>query len=136
MKKLEDYKDILLEKKSFAQVAIVRKNGDPHVTPLWFSVSDNDLTEGIININTATGRVKANNIKTGDKIAISISDPENPYRFLGVEGIIQNTIMGEEAETHIDELASKYLGKEKYPYRTETEKRIKYPVKITKIFGS
>lgn len=136
MKNLSDYKDILIEKTSFAQVAIVRKNGTPHVTPLWFSVSEGDLNDGIININTATGRVKANNMQTGDKIAISIMDPENPYRFLGVEGTIQDRIMGEEAETHIDELALKYLGKDKYPYRTETEKRIKFHVKIDKVFGN
>jgi PPOX class probable F420-dependent enzyme len=128
--------DILIEKTSFAQVGIVRKNGTPHVTPLWFSVAESDLDAGIININTATGRVKANNMKTGDKIAISILDPENAYRYLGMEGTIQTRIMGGEAEGHIDELALKYLGKESYPYRNDTEKRIKFYVKIDKVFGN
>jgi PPOX class probable F420-dependent enzyme len=132
---LSNFRDILIDKTSFAQVAIVRKNGTPHVTPLWFSVSESDLEAGIININTATGRVKAYNMKTGDKVAISILDPENAYRYFGMEGTIQTRIMGGEAESHIDELALKYLGKEKYPYRTETEKRIKFHVKIDKIYG-
>ncbi|MHA2089395.1 MAG: hypothetical protein ACW98K_00940 [Candidatus Kariarchaeaceae archaeon] len=59
MNNLSNFRDILIDKTSFAQVAIVRKNGTPHVTPLWFSVSESDLEAGIININTATGRVKA-----------------------------------------------------------------------------
>ncbi len=136
MKELEEYRDLLFEKKSFAQVAITRKNGDPHVTPLWFDLSENDLSNNILNINTATGRVKSNNIQIGDKIALCIMDPDNPYRYLGIKGSVTSLIMGPEAETHIDLLALKYLGEEKYPYRNDKEKRIKIPIKVQKIYGN
>lgn len=135
MKDLDSYKDLLFEKKCFAQIAIVRKNGKPHVTPIWFNLSEEDFKNKIININTATGRVKSSNMNVGDKIALSIVDIENPYRYLGIEGTIVKRIMGEEADSHIDQLAMKYLEQEKYPYRTDTEERIKMHVKIDKIYG-
>ncbi|MHA2366465.1 MAG: pyridoxamine 5'-phosphate oxidase family protein [Candidatus Hodarchaeales archaeon] len=133
---LEDYRDILLEKKSFVQVALVQKNGNPHVTPLWFSMSDQDFKDGLININTAHGRVKARNLKEGTKVALSIQDPDNPYKYLGLIGSIKYVIEGKEAEDHIDLLAKKYLNKDTYPYRQSGEKRIKYKITIENKYGN
>ncbi len=130
---LKKYRDLLFDKLSFANVAIVRKNGQPHVSPVWFDLSNEDFQNHIININTAKGRVKANNMKIGDHVAISILDPDNSYRYLGIDGIVIDRIMGNEAEKHIDALAKKYINKEIYPYRTENEQRIKIKIKITNI---
>ena len=133
MSKLKEYRDLLLDKISFVQVAIVKENGNPHVSPLWFSLDEEDLQNDIININTAKGRIKANNLVTGSSVALVIMDPDNPYRYLGIEGKIVNTIEGGIAETHIDLLAKKYLNKDKYPYRKDSEVRIKLRVKAEKV---
>ncbi len=133
MSELSNYRDLLFDKTSFVQVAIVKENGEPHVSPLWFDLSEEDLENDIININTAKGRVKANHLKNGSSVAMVIMDPDNPYRYLGIEGKVINTIEGEVAENHIDQLAFKYLEKEKYPYRKVTEFRIKLQVKIEKV---
>ena len=94
MNKLEEFKDILFDKKAFALVALVTKQGLPHVTPLWFDLTEEDYNNGILNINTATGRVKSNNLSKGSKVAISIMDPDNGYRYLGFHGTILDWIMG------------------------------------------
>lgn len=133
MQELEKYRDILLEKKAFAQVGITRKNGKPHVSPLWFDMTEDDYQNGIININTAQGRVKANHIAKGDTIAISILDPDNPYRYLGLEGEVLDTITGPVAEDHIDGLMFKYQGKRPYAYRKEGEVRIKISIQIINV---
>jgi len=130
MKTLKEFSEIL-NKKSILNLAIIKKNGLPHVSPIWFS---DDRENGIIFINTATGRVKSA-LDVGSKVAGSILDPDNDYSYLGFEGTITERIMGEEAERHIDQLAKRYLGKDKYPYRSSDEKRIKLIIKVDKVSG-
>lgn len=127
---LEKYKDVLLEKLAFANVAIVKNDGKPHVSPVWFDMSEADFQHAIININTAKGRVKARNIHVGTPIAMTILDPDNSYSYIGIEGEVIERIEGIEAEQHIDGLAKKYINKDVYPYRVEGEERIKLKVKI------
>ena len=103
---------------------------------VWFDMNEKDFQNQIINVNTAKGRVKANNLVEGASVALSILDLENGYRYLGIEGEVIETIVGETAEKHIDFLAKKYLNLDTYPYRQETEVRIKILIKIKKVTGS
>jgi PPOX class probable F420-dependent enzyme len=132
MADLTQYKNLLTEKKAFLHLAFVRSNGSPHISPIWFNLPIDGLASGIITINTAKGRVKAH-LKNGQKISASIMDPDNPYKYLGIEGSIVRKMDGEEAEKHIDQLAKKYLNQETYPYRKKSEQRIKYEIKVEKI---
>lgn len=133
-KNINEYKDLLFEKKALAHLAIVRKNNVPHVSPVWFDLSTDDFTNGIINVNSAKGRVKANNMSVGSHVSLSIVDPDNIYRYIGINGTIKKVIEGPEAFNHIDQLAFKYLGKEKYPNLKPNEERVKYVIKIENIF--
>ena len=77
-------------------------DGSPQVTPVWF-----DYTNGVIRVNTAKGRVKQRNMKEGSSVALSIMDPDNPYRYVQIRGKV--TRMTEQgADAHIDSLAKKY----------------------------
>ena len=136
MTELKEFKDILFEKPSFANLALTRPSGKPHVSPVWFNMSEEDFQNGIININTAKGRVKTKLLVEGAPVALSILDPQNSYRYLGIDGEVVETIVGEMAEKHIDSLAMKYLNAETYPYRQETEIRVKVLIKIHKITGN
>ena len=120
MTELKEFKDILFEKPSFANLALTRASGKPHISPVWFNMSEEDFQNGIININTAKGRVKSNLLVEGAPVALSIMDPQNSYRYLGIDGEVVETIVGDTAEKHIDTLAKKYLNAETYPYRQET----------------
>jgi PPOX class probable F420-dependent enzyme len=116
------FRDILEQKKAFANLATTMPDGSPQVTPVWF-----DYTNGHIRVNTAKGRVKARNMKQGSHVALAIMDPENPYRYIQVRGTVaQATENG--ADAHIDSLAKKYLGKDKYPFRQPGEQRIMYEI--------
>ena len=98
--------DILTEKKAFAHIATVQPDGSPQVTPVWF-----DYTNGVVRVNTAKGRVKARNMSEGSKVALSILDPDNDYRYIQVRGTVtKETTDG--AIAHIDSLAKKYMGKD------------------------
>ena len=113
----ETYRD-LFTKKAFAHLATVGADGNPQVTPVWC-----DLDGGQVRINTARGRVKDRNLKRNPRVALSIQDPENPYRYVQVRGRV--TEMSEQgADAHIDALAKKYLGKDTYPGRKSGEVRV------------
>jgi len=116
------YLDLLQQKKAFANLATLMPDGSPQVTPVWF-----DYTGGVIRVNTAKGRVKARNLKIGSPVALSIMDPDEPYRYLQIRGRVRRALE-EGADAHIDWLAKKYLGKDKYPFRQLGEVRISYEI--------
>ena len=65
-------------------------------------------------------------------MALAISDPQNPYRYMGIQGRVTGmTETG--ADAHIDKMAKKYLGKDSYPYRTADEKRVMVKIAPDKV---
>jgi PPOX class probable F420-dependent enzyme len=118
----------LLEGKNFAFVATLMKDGSPQITPTWIDLEDN-----IILVNTAEGRVKHKNVSRDPRVAVSIVDEKNPYNMITIRGrVVEQTTIG--ADEHIDKLAKKYLGVDKYPFRSPTEKRIILKIKPENIF--
>lgn len=112
------HSDLLTTKLAFAHVATLNSDGSPQVTPVWIDFDGTNVL-----LNTAKGRVKAKNFAREPRVALSIIDPENAYRYLGIQGrVIEMTEAGGDA--HIDKMAKKYLGKETYPYRAPGEVRI------------
>lgn len=122
----DQYKD-LLEKKAFAHLGTLMKDGSPQVTPVWF---DHDGTH--IRINSAKGRWKDKNMRNRPQVALSILDPDNPYRYMQIRGkVVDVTETG--ADAHIDSLAKKYLGQDKYPFRQPGEERVIYKVSVDRV---
>lgn len=118
----------LFEDKNLAFVATMMKDDSPQITPVWI-----DLVDGIILVNTAEGRVKQRNVSRDPRVAISIVDRHNPYNMVTIQGrVIEQTTDG--AEKHIDKMAKKYLGVDKYPFAISGEKRILLKIEPVKIF--
>ena len=108
----------LFDKKAFAHLATASPAGTLQSTPVWV---DFDGTH--VRFNTARGRVKDKNLAANPRVALSILDPDNPYRYLQVQGRV--TDMTEQgADAHIDALAKKYLGQDRYPFRRPGEVRV------------
>jgi len=128
-KGLDAYRDLIQEKKAFASLATVMADGSPHVTPVWF---DWDGTH--FRFNSARGRVKLRNIARSSRVAFSVVDPDNAYRYLQVRGrVVETTEQG--ADQHIDTLAKKYIGQDRYPWRRPDEVRIMYKVAPDRVSG-
>jgi PPOX class probable F420-dependent enzyme len=123
----QTHADLLTTKPAFAHLATSNADGSPQVTPVWV---DFDGTHVIVN--TAKGRVKARNLERSPRVALSISDPENPYRYLAIQGkVVEMTEQGGDA--HIDKMAKKYLGKDTYPWRSADEKRLVVKIEPDKV---
>jgi PPOX class probable F420-dependent enzyme len=112
----------LFNKKAFAHLATVMPDGRPQVTPVWF---DFDGTH--IRVNSAKGRVKDKNMRRDPRVALSIQDPDNAYRYLEIRGkVIDITENG--AVAHIDALAKIYMGLDIYPFHQPGVQRVIYKI--------
>jgi len=93
------------------------------VTPVWV-----DYDGEHVIFNSAKGRQKDRNVRRDPRVSLAIVDPENPYRYLEIRGkVVEITEQG--ADAHIDKLAKKYLGVDKYPYAQPSEVRVIYKIK-------
>jgi PPOX class probable F420-dependent enzyme len=122
----DKYRD-LFTKRAFASLATVMPDGSPQVTPVWV-----DLEGDLVLVNTARGRQKDKNMRRDPRVAMAIIDPENPYRYLEIRGRVAE-ITEEGADPHIDKMAKKYLGADKYPYRQPSETRVIFKIQPERV---
>lgn len=122
----EKYLD-LFQKKAFANLATLMEDGTPQVTPVWCDFDGKNVL-----VNTAKGRVKDRNMQRDPRVSLSIMDPDNPYRYVEVRGRVSGSTQ-QGADDHIDKMAKKYLGVDKYPYRSAGEVRVIYKIQPEKI---
>ncbi len=117
----------LFRKRAFAGLATLMPNGDPQVTPVWC-----DYQDGLVLVNTAKGRVKDKNMRRDPRVALEITDPDNPYRYIEVRGKVVK-VSEEGADAHIDKMAKKYLDKDKYPFRQPGEVRVLFYIRPERV---
>ena len=118
----DKYRD-LFSKRAFASLGTLMSDGSPQVTPVWV-----DLDGDLVVVNTAKGRQKDKNMRRDPRVALAIIDPENPYRYLEIRGRVAE-ITEDGADAHIDKMAKKYLGADKYPYRQSGEVRVMFKIR-------
>lgn len=117
----------LLEGKTFAHIATLMPDGSPQVTPVWI-----DHEGDTIVFNTVEGRLKHKNLKRDGRVAISVVDNENPYAALIIRGKVTE-MTTEGADDHIDALAKRYLGADKYPFARPGEVRVIVKIEPEKV---
>jgi PPOX class probable F420-dependent enzyme len=118
----EKYRD-LFNKRAFAALTTLMPDGSPQTTPVWV-----DTDGEYVIFNSAKGRQKDRNVRRDPRVALAIVDPDNPYRYLEVRGKVAE-ITEHGADAHIDKMAKKYLGQDKYPYRQGSEVRVIYKIR-------
>jgi PPOX class probable F420-dependent enzyme len=120
---IKKYGDLLShDSKAVANLGTIMPDGSPQVTPVWFEYDGQ-----VVRVNSAKGRVKDRNMRRNPRVALSIVDPRNPYRYVELRGrVVEITEVG--ADDHIDRLAKKYLDKDRYPFRRQGEVRVTYKI--------
>jgi PPOX class probable F420-dependent enzyme len=108
----------LLSEPNIAFLATLMKDGAPQVTPVWIAVEGD-----VILVNTSADRQKSRNIERDPRVALSVTDRHDGYRWVSIRGrVVEVTTEG--ADALIDALAQKYLGQEPYPFRQPGEVRL------------
>jgi PPOX class probable F420-dependent enzyme len=117
----------IFDKQVLAHVATLDADGAPNVTPVWVTLDGDDVV-----INTALGRAKARNLASDSRVAVSLTDPDNPYTSITLRGTVV-TFTTDGADDVIDALAKKYLGLDAYPNRIPGEVRVTVKIRPDRI---
>lgn len=107
----------------------LRADGSAHNTVVWVDVD----ADGV-SFNTAHGRCKPRNLARDPRVALTVVDPADPYKWISVSG--KATLTDEGAEGQIDNLAQKYIGQFPYPWRKPDERRVSVRIAPEKIDAS
>lgn len=108
----------ILSSTAFAHVATIGPDGAPQNNPVWFDWDGTHLL-----FSQTTGRQKYRNVRRRPKVAISILDEGNPYRYLEVRGTVAE-IVDDEGNAFIDSMAQKYMGQPSYPWHQPGDHRV------------
>jgi PPOX class probable F420-dependent enzyme len=124
---LSDRDRRILESPNFAAIATAMPDGSPHVSTVWIDVDGDDVL-----VNTAEGRVKTDNVRREPRVSLSVFDQQDPYEQIVIHGtVVDVTTHG--AEAHIDRLAKKYLGRDKYPWLDAGEQRVILRIRVDRM---
>ena len=113
----EGYRD-LLESTALVHVATLGPSGEPQNNPVWF-----DWDGEHIRFSQTKARQKYRNLSKDPRIAFSLVDPENPYRYLELRGEVARVEEDPDLD-FINAMAKKYLGQDEYPFHQPGDERV------------
>src|SRR6266550_541995 len=118
MATLNEKQAALFTDRNWGVIATIREDGSPHATPVWIDYDGENVL-----VNSAYGRTKVKNIERDPRATVTVlpaADQQGGY--VMVSGTAE--IVEEGALEHINMLAKKYLGEDKYPYLGPGERRV------------
>lgn len=80
--KSEEMWEMVAEEGRDALVATIRPSGQPHCVPVWYAVKAEK-----IYFSTSIHSVKVRNLRYNPRVALTISQPNNPTAFVMIEGV-------------------------------------------------
>jgi PPOX class probable F420-dependent enzyme len=117
----DKYRD-LFERPISVSLATLMNDGMPQVQPVWCSFDGTHFL-----VNTEKGRQKYKNLSRRRVATILAVDPENDSRWVEIRGkVVEETETG--ADEHIDALAKRYLGVDKYPWNAPGDARVVFKI--------
>jgi PPOX class probable F420-dependent enzyme len=118
----------LLQDKAYGHVVTYNDKGTGQLTMVWMDVDGDDVV-----FNTSEGRRKSQNLRRDPRIIVSVQDRNDPQAHAVFYGKARVTEAG--ADEHIDKLAKRFLGADKYPFRQPGEKRLVVRISVDRIGG-
>ena len=109
-------------------VATVMPDGSPQVTPVWANLRD-----GHILVNTAEGRTKHRNAVRDPRVAVSVVSRDNPLEMASIRGTVVE-LVPDYSYRHADELTQQYMGRSRYPFRRDGERRVILRIRPDSVF--
>jgi hypothetical protein len=116
----------LLEKAGILHLASLGPDGEPQVHPVWYDWDGTHLL-----VSSTSTRQKTKNVERDGRVAGSILDPEDPYRYVEVRGTVES-VEPDPTGTLIHQLAKKYLGQDRYPWEDDNSARVIVRVRLEK----
>jgi PPOX class probable F420-dependent enzyme len=119
----------LFTDRNWGVIATIRADGSPQATPVWIDYDGEDVL-----VNSALGRTKVKNIERDPRATVTVLPAEDQQSgYVMVSGPAE--ISEEGALEHINLLAKKYLGEDKYPYLGPGERRVIIRIRPDRVDG-
>jgi PPOX class probable F420-dependent enzyme len=113
----------LLSEAAYGQIATLMPDGSPQITQVWVDTDGQHIL-----VNTVATHQKVRNVRRDPRVALNVHDPAKQYRVANIRGHVVD-VTTEGAAEHIDRLAKRYLGADRYPFHREGQQRV--VIKIT-----
>jgi PPOX class probable F420-dependent enzyme len=129
MATLSEKQAALFTDRNWGVIATIREDGSPQATPVWIDYDGENVL-----VNSAVGRSKVKNIERDPRATVTVLPAEDQQGgYVMVSGPAR--IVEEGALDHINKLAKKYLGEDKYPYLGPGEQRVIIVIKPERVDG-
>lgn len=102
-----DVRDFIGTGRNFAALTTLFEDGSPQTNIMWVGADEDHVL-----INTEVHRAKFANVESDPRVSVTVWDNDNPYRYVEVRGRVVDTIGGDTARDHIDELSQRYMGQD------------------------
>jgi PPOX class probable F420-dependent enzyme len=126
-----EHRNFLIEEVRTAKLATVRKDGRPHVTPVWFVLDGDTLV-----FTTWHTSIKAVNIRRDGRVCLCVDDEKPPFSYIQIEGTAVMSADSEALEYWSTRIAGRYMGEDLadvYGKRNSVEGELLVRVTPTKI---
>jgi PPOX class probable F420-dependent enzyme len=126
-----EHKHFLMDQIRTAKLATVRKDGRPHVTPVWFELDGDTLV-----FSTWHTSVKAVNIGRDGRVCLCVDDEKPPFSYIQIEGTAILSADSEALKYWSTRIAGRYMGEElaeAYGQRNSVEGELLVRVTPTKV---
>jgi len=126
----DSHSDLLdWDSRTLAFIATIGPDGEPHNSPVWF---DWDGTH--IRFSLTTGRQKFRNLQADKRVAVTVIDESDPYRYIEIRGEVDEVEPDPDID-FISRMAQKYIGRERYPWHRPGDERVIMKVRPTRVSG-
>lgn len=126
MVELPDDVKAILDEPVYVHLSTKGRNGYPHTTAMWVERQGDRIA-----FSTVQGRVKHRNVLADPKVAVSFTDPANPYKAVMIQGDVVE-VTTDDAEAMIDRMANRYLGTD-YEWRLPGQVRVVLMIEATNV---
>ena len=131
MATLTEKQAALFTGRNWGVIATIREDGSPQATPVWIDYDGENVL-----VNSARGRTKVKNIERDPRATVTVLPAENQQGgYIMVSGPAEIVDEGAGAVEHINMLAKKYLGEDKYPYLGPGEQRVIIQIRPERVDG-
>ncbi len=97
----------LLEGTRTGKLATVRKDGRPHVVPVWFVLDGDTLV-----FTTGEASAKAANMRRDPRVAMCVDDETPPYAYIIIEGTASFSTDSDALLYWATRIAGRYMGED------------------------